>query len=40
MAYDEDMPVEQLVKRVCDMKQGYTQYGGPCCLATGQTSLF
>lgn len=22
------MPVEQLVKRVCDLKQGYTQYGG------------
>jgi len=26
--YNEDMPVEQLVKRVCDLKQGYTQYGG------------
>lgn len=26
--YSENMPVEQLVKRVCDMKQGYTQYGG------------
>lgn len=26
--YNENMPVEQLVKRVCDMKQGYTQYGG------------
>lgn len=26
--YDEDMPVEQLCKRLCDVKQGYTQYGG------------
>ena len=28
VTFDEDMPVEQLVKRVCDLKQGYTQYGG------------
>ena len=27
--YNEDMPVEQLVRRICDTKQGYTQYGGP-----------
>ncbi|GAA94242.1 hypothetical protein E5Q_00891 [Mixia osmundae IAM 14324] len=27
-SFDEDMPVEHLVKRVCDLKQGYTQYGG------------
>jgi len=27
-AYNEDIPVEQLVQRVCDLKQGYTQYGG------------
>jgi 20S proteasome subunit alpha 3 len=26
--YDEDIPVEMLVQRLCDMKQGYTQYGG------------
>ncbi|KAI7886669.1 proteasome subunit alpha type-4 [Lichtheimia hyalospora FSU 10163] len=26
--YDEEIPVEQLVQRVCDLKQGYTQYGG------------
>lgn len=26
--FNEDMPVEQLVRRVCDLKQGYTQYGG------------
>jgi len=26
--YDEDIPVEVLVKRLCDMKQGYTQFGG------------
>jgi len=27
-SYDEDIPVELLVKGLCDMKQGYTQYGG------------
>ncbi|KAK4054735.1 Proteasome subunit alpha type-3 [Microbotryomycetes sp. JL201] len=27
-SYNEDMPVEQLVQRLCDMKQGYTQFGG------------
>lgn len=26
--YTEDMPCEQLVQRLCDLKQGYTQYGG------------
>lgn len=29
--YDEDIPVEMLVQRLCDMKQGYTQYGGERC---------
>jgi 20S proteasome subunit alpha 3 len=29
--YDEDIPVEMLVQRLCDMKQGYTQYGGMLC---------
>ena len=28
LSYDDDIPVEQLVQRVCDMKQGYTQFGG------------
>lgn len=28
LAYDDDMPVEQLAQRLCDLKQGYTQYGG------------
>ncbi|KAA1123294.1 hypothetical protein PGTUg99_021774 [Puccinia graminis f. sp. tritici] len=28
MSYDTDMPVEQMVKRLCDLKQGYTQFGG------------
>jgi 20S proteasome subunit alpha 3 len=28
LAYDEDIPVELLVQRLCDMKQGYTQFGG------------
>ncbi|KXZ47262.1 hypothetical protein GPECTOR_36g115 [Gonium pectorale] len=27
-AYQEPMPVEQLVRYVCDTKQGYTQFGG------------
>jgi 20S proteasome subunit alpha 3 len=26
--YQETMPVEQLVRRLCDVKQGYTQFGG------------
>lgn len=26
--YGESMPVEQLVTSICDMKQGYTQFGG------------
>jgi len=27
-SYNEDIPVEQLAQRICDLKQGYTQYGG------------
>ncbi|KAJ3206867.1 protein with putative role during mitosis [Dinochytrium kinnereticum] len=26
--YNEPIPVEQLVERLCNLKQGYTQYGG------------
>merc|ERR1711988_1319641 len=26
--YDEAMPVEQLIQQICDLKQGYTQFGG------------
>lgn len=26
--YNEDIPCELLIKRVCDVKQGYTQHGG------------
>ncbi|OLL26751.1 putative proteasome subunit alpha type-3 [Neolecta irregularis DAH-3] len=26
--YNEDIPCEQLVRKLCDLKQGYTQYGG------------
>jgi 20S proteasome subunit alpha 3 len=26
--YQEPQPVEQLVQRLCDLKQGYTQFGG------------
>ncbi|KAJ2157865.1 Proteasome subunit alpha type-3 [Coemansia sp. RSA 552] len=28
LRYDSPIPVEQLVCRLCDMKQGYTQFGG------------
>jgi len=27
-AYQEPIPIEQLLQRICDLKQGYTQYGG------------
>ncbi|KAI0339890.1 20S proteasome subunit [Trametopsis cervina] len=27
-SYNEDIPVESLTQRLCDLKQGYTQYGG------------
>jgi 20S proteasome subunit alpha 3 len=27
-SYQEPMPIEQLVQSICDLKQGYTQYGG------------
>ena len=26
--FNEDIPTERLVKRLCDLKQGYTQHGG------------
>ncbi|KDQ55833.1 hypothetical protein JAAARDRAFT_159252 [Jaapia argillacea MUCL 33604] len=26
--YNEDIPVEMLTQRLCDLKQGYTQFGG------------
>ena len=26
--YQECIPVEQLIMRLCDIKQAYTQYGG------------
>ncbi|QPG76513.1 Proteasome subunit alpha type-3 [Brettanomyces nanus] len=26
--YNQDIPIETLVRRVCDVKQGYTQHGG------------
>lgn len=28
MTYNTDIPCEQLVRRLCDLKQGYTQHGG------------
>lgn len=28
VSYDDDMPVEQLAQQLCNLKQGYTQYGG------------
>lgn len=27
-AYGEPIPIEQLLQRICDLKQSYTQYGG------------
>lgn len=33
-SYSEDIPVELLTQKMCDLKQGYTQYGGsnlPLC---------
>lgn len=33
LQYNEDIPVELLAQRLCDMKQGYTQYGGTFTLA-------
>ncbi len=30
LMYNEDIPVELLTQRLCDMKQGYTQFGGKC----------
>ena len=28
LTYNTDIPCEQLVRRLCDLKQGYTQRGG------------
>lgn len=28
LSYDEDIPVEMLAQRLCNLKQGYTQFGG------------
>lgn len=28
LAYNEDIPVELLAQKLCDLKQGYTQFGG------------
>jgi 20S proteasome subunit alpha 3 len=28
LTYNSEVPIEHLVKRVCNMKQGYTQNGG------------
>lgn len=28
LTYSEPVPIEQLIQIVCDLKQGYTQYGG------------
>lgn len=37
-SYNEDMPVEQLVQKVCDLKQGYTQFGGEPSLASSRSA--
>lgn len=31
LQFGEAMPLEQLVMRLCDLKQAYTQYGGDLC---------
>lgn len=28
LQYGDNMPIEQLVTKLCDLKQGYTQFGG------------
>lgn len=28
LTYNQEIPCEQLVRRLCDLKQGYTQHGG------------
>jgi 20S proteasome subunit alpha 3 len=28
LMYNEDIPVEMLTTRMCNLKQGYTQFGG------------
>ena len=28
LTYNAEIPCEQLVRRLCDLKQGYTQHGG------------
>nr|ACF24565.1 proteasome alpha 4 subunit [Gymnochlora stellata] len=28
LAYQEPIPIEQLLHKICDLKQGYTQFGG------------
>jgi hypothetical protein len=41
--YDEPMPVEQLIQQICDLKQGYTQFGGqrtPSCTNFARGCLF
>ena len=30
LQYQESIPCEQLVMRLCDLKQSYTQFGGAC----------
>ena len=34
-SYTEDIPVELLAQRLCDLKQGYTQYGGTISVGYG-----
>ncbi|CAG8772600.1 667_t:CDS:2, partial [Acaulospora colombiana] len=36
--FNEDIPVEQLAQRLCDLKQGYTQYGATCIGANNGTA--
>ena len=29
--FNEEISPEHMVQIMCDLKQGYTQYGGECC---------
>lgn len=40
LQFGEAMPLEQLVMRLCDLKQAYTQYGGDTTLQLSLKSTF
>lgn len=40
LSYQEPITMEQLVQQLCDLKQGYTQYGGVCIIQIQQHDAF